>query len=240
MNRIDLKEQLVIFGIGGASVSPDVIIQLMTSLSEYRLMPSQVKELNVNTGLLTERMSLSNSETGLSVVVGGEKIDVFFQRIATQEDNQEINQYSTLHDISKKIVEIGLPGGGIRVCYIKEYFLILSTQEKENVFKNIFSLMPPCLSQEWTYKFVEQIELKDEVCNQLIELSRVQGKFQRGVEFAPLDEIKITIEINTHQDNSKPRDLVNGEACMADKIHEKYAQTKAELELAIRSKTGSS
>jgi hypothetical protein len=212
-NMLNMKYQVVLFGdFSKINNDTQTISMLLNSLSKYNMLPSMFTEMEISPQspfpVQSSRISFINPETGFNIMFGVRRIEIFQQ--ITVEDGSNMKSVHDFALIVQDILSLLVPclatTNFSRLAFISEYFLSNTSEEQKNaIYKKLINLSLTDLPvTEWNVRSAfkdTEPDFYNENINNLLSIERSQGMLIIQNKNLALDDIKVTIDINTDATN---------------------------------------
>lgn len=212
-NMLNMKYQVALFGdFSKINNDTQTISMLLNSLSKYNMLPSMFTEMEISPQspfpIQSSRISFINPETGFNIMFGMRRIEIFQQIMVEDGSNMKsIHDFAFIvQDILGLLVSFLATTNFSRLAFVSEFFLINTSEEQKNaIYKKLINLpLTDSPVTEWNVRSAfkdAEPDFYNENINNLLSIERSQGMLIIQSKNLVLDDIKITIDINTDATN---------------------------------------
>jgi len=214
---LNMKSQVILFGeFSKISNDSATISLLLNALSKYNMLPSMFTEMEISPQapfpVQANRISFMNPETGFNILFGMKRIEIFQQITVIDSSNMKsADEFALIvQDILMLVKAVLENTNFIRLAFVSEFFLLnLAETQKDAIYKKLINLsLTDAPVKEWNvrsaFKEVEA-DFYNENINNLLSIERSQGMLIIQNQNLTLDDIKVTIDINTDATNQVPK-----------------------------------
>lgn len=209
----DLLLQVSLFGdFSIIDLSNDTMIKLLQTLGEYKLVPMNFRELNINTQQFVMRPQFTTQDGSFIINFGTTRIDIF----ANNVQNFGIIPIDEFYDITIKCVNDIFDSFKLisnRLSFISKSMFPIIDSSKECYKKNNLSIefYEGKDNSEWSIRNLAKVKVNlkekdtEEVINVGTIISRMNVAKNNYGTLENIDAILIDTDINTLGENFSPR-----------------------------------